>query len=410
MEALAAPVQENHRDVRIFQIHTWSWGDNACSVRFASDLPNVELSDVFHGPLPPFASPIALYRHVIVTDGVITDWLAGACVLDTDNARALRALSIAPKEKITLLRRRWGMKLCALKDLFAHGVAHDMQVLDFMDVSTRGVFDALCLLPAKRAQLLANYKYFGRAIDRTFKKPHTMVLPRHTDANQSGNFSRSSMPELQRLSQASPAWTAARQSATAGEAVSAAQITEAYGEEVAAILLGMVPLHAAPVAQLNAEALAHANFTADAIEYVEHVQPCNFSPSDDAHDAVIWFATNSSASQHPVRHGAPTYGVHETYGACFAVHSTEREYTLDNGLKLSVGGFRPCSQVPIAEGGCGLFCSRSLSKIGFYAKSKYDWTPELASTLLALAAQECTFYTNNLLFKSRPPLAPSIEI
>lgn len=394
--------EKNLTNVRVFHLLNWQWTENRCAVRLSSDNPNTDLTDILTGPLPPFASISFLYTGVTVVGNRITDWLALPCILDSAKLKA--SMTLRNSSKLTELRNHLGLPRADADALFQKGIADEkIQILDFMDPTCKGVFDGLNLTPREVQILSNNYKHFGRHEKRYLHSKHEYVLPLHSDPIQSGNFSRSSIPQLKELSKASRAWMQCRQGAAAGISFTEEDIELAYGREIADMLSGRLPLPVPlyPTIRVSKDDIVCERFLAGDMHVIgPEDKPARISCLDfDNDQGIFWFAANAAAADMNTKHGVPAVGVHEREGVGMSLAMTESDYTFTNGKLASKGGFRRLQQVPVFEGGDTLFSEKTLSRIGFLASNQFSWTPELVQRVLRLAEEECEFYTNCILFK-----------
>jgi hypothetical protein len=390
------------RDVRIARIHDWQWDENECVVSFDGD----DAVERWTAPLPPFASPCALYAAVRADAGrrTVLDWVHEPPTWSPVNidlpekameaARtALRLPGDAPRERVAEAAQK-----------------RDVQIVAAMG-AWRGSFDGAALSEETRTRLALNWSAFGRHEARCTAAPHTVVLP--TDADplhaQHAHFDRSNVPELRRLSAAATAWRAVRRARLGRATLS---IVETFGQEAYDILVeqGLVAAAASPSRGLPA---AHRSTTAAHLEGRPRlvfegasVNLCfSHAPGAAPVDAVHWFASCIAvACSHPRRRffGADAvpklgaYAVHEQHGAVYVVSAAGNVAVASDGRALTRGGLAFTALPTAAEGGCDLFAPRSASHVGVFCPrgDGSTWSSALVRRVLSLLAPGGHVHTN----------------
>jgi len=381
------------RGARIRSIADWSWERNACALRLGD-------RDVT-GPLPPLASPCAVYTVRLDLGGVVADWvhepprweppsrglLDGAA--EPVLAAARKALSLspsAPRERI----------------LHAAGMC-DLQIVPDMG-GLCGALDGLALAPAKRQLLFDNYISFGRHEARCFKRPRQAV-PLPTDAHplaaQRGDVSRAADPAVRQLAVAAAAWRVARLARPTG-GVTRAAVARDYGERVAHVLETETDaFHAPPAAALACDPLPMPVVLTVPGKRTNVM--LTHAPGDGDTDTIHWFAPNrANAIRHPnafLRDGrVGAYAVHERAGAVYVVSAQGDAVTSADGRELTRGGVEYTAHPCVLEGGDSLFTPGSLRRVGFYCcrDDGRTWSDGLVRRVLRLMAPEGTACTNSV--------------
>jgi hypothetical protein len=385
------------RGVRIARIHDWSWDDNRCTLT----LQGCDDNEAWQAPLPPLASPCVLYA--VWVDGpkrTIEDWVHEAPewvpvpILDHLPEEALKAVRTtlrlpadAPRERISEVAR-----------------GRDVQIVSGMGV-WRGTFDGEGLRTEKRARLFDNWTAFGRHESRCFSMPHAIVLATDTDPldMQQSDFSRSRDPKLRRLSLAAPAWRAIRLARLGGASLSKDCIIKEFGQTSYDIVSGRMIETVARVYRPVAEtgrALPPVVFVGGAANLC-----FSHAPGGVPEDTIVWFASCIVvAARHPRKRSflvpeqlkVNAYAVHEHVGAVYVLSASGVEATCSDGRVVSRGGLTYVGQPTAAEGGCELFESGSLRKVGVYCPrgDGTSWSTSLVRRVLDLVALDGHLHTN----------------
>ena len=378
------------RGVRIRHVLEWSWEENACVVTIGDG--------TFRGPLPPFASPCALYvLWVNGEDRTIENWVhepvtwSPVPTLDhlteeTLNAArsALRLQADAPRERI-LERVR----------------AKDYQVVSSMGV-WQGTFDGEGLNEDKRARLASNWFAFGRHEARCFSEPHTIVLATDADppAVQASDFSRSNDPRLKRLALAAPAWRTIRRARLGGATLSSQAIIAVFGQIAYDILVSFGDTCAPRLLRTVDD------WTTPRVVFAgESVKPEFSHAPGSAPDEVHWFASCIAvAGRHarkrffmgPEVPKVGAYAVHERHGAVYVESAREAMATCFGGQEVTRGGLAFAAHPTAAEGGCELFGAGSVRNVGVYCPrgDGSTWSSSLVRLVLSLVSPGGRVHTN----------------
>lgn len=396
------------RGVRILALPSWSWEDNTCYAVLAPGEPP------WRAPLPPLASPCALYAAVRVDGGTrtVVDWLVEpATWLPIDVVGDMSATTLALAAKEVGLRGGGG---ASREDVATAARSRDVQVAPSLG-PLQGVFDGMALSDRKRAAVLANWHAFGRRERRTTRAPHAVVLAEHDDPVevQHADFRRSSDPFLRALSAAAPAWRAARAARHAGARFSREAVERTYGAEVARLVLEREGENA-PVLPREPPPPPVAAAPLELARPPVHVGPStnlcfSHAPGAAPADAVHWFASCvATAIGHPRTSSfdrdacdVGAYASHEVWGSVYV-----RSVRGDEAAAAGASGERTVSRAGLvyvahptaAEGGCELFAAKSLGRVGLYCPygDGRGWTAALVLRVLSLLQRGGLVYTNSV--------------
>lgn len=380
------------RDVRIRVITYWSWEENECAVVLLEDQP------ALRGPLPPLASPSALYAAVLVDERTVVDWLHEPATWSPVED----LLGDLPEGALAEARRTFGLAPTAPREevLRAAG-ASDVQVVQALGTH-RGLFDGEALRRRERERLLENWKAFGRREARTFSVPHRVVLATHADPLevQNADFTRSRVPELAAASAAAAAWGAARATRLCGHPARRSAVVLAFGEEAVRVLEQTHP-NSLRGEGGDAPAWPPASLPpAPRVPAVVFDGPSAnlfFSHAPGARPSAIhWFAScYVNAIKHPHRRrfaeaegAVGAYAVHEEAGAVYVFSASGNEAAAGGGRTVSRAGLRFAAHPSVAEGGCRLFQLGSVTHVGLFCP-KCDgttWTRDTVRAVLLLLA------------------------